>query len=154
MHLSSHSNFAAVNGGSKECYDTIEALPERVRAIATLRGLGYSYREIGRLFSVTPQAVSLMLGRHKRTIKKLGSSLELQQLSARAVNALGRHRIRSREEARDCDVLALLLNERNCGRKTQEEIAKWMSQRPVPAEGSPDAKVCHGPNGAGLACVG
>ena len=74
----------------------LEAVPQRVGEIAMLRGLGYSYREIGRQFSVTPQAVSLMLSRHRRALKSLGTAVELSNLSARAVNALGRHGIKNR----------------------------------------------------------
>ena len=104
----------------------LEAVPQRVGEIAMLRGLGYSYREIGRQFSVTPQAVSLMLSRHRRALKSLGAATELSNLSARAVNALGRHGIKNRDQARSADVLGMLRNERNCGRKTLEEIAGWL----------------------------
>jgi len=34
---------------------TLEELPQRVRDIATLRGLGYTFREISEQFGVTPQ---------------------------------------------------------------------------------------------------
>ena len=74
----------------------------------------------------TPQAVSLMLARHRKAIRSLRGALELKNLSARAVNALGRHGIRTREQARQKDVLALLNGERNCGRKTLGEIAQWI----------------------------
>lgn len=104
----------------------LEAIPQRVAEIAMLRGLGYSFREIGREFSVTPQAVSLMLSRHRRSLKSLGTAVELGNLSARAVNALGRHGIKSREEARNADVVHLLRHERNCGKKTLDEIAHWL----------------------------
>jgi hypothetical protein len=104
----------------------LEAIPQRVGEIAMLRGLGYSYREIGRQFSVTPQAVSLMLSRHRRAFKSLGSAVELSNLSARAVNALGRHGIKNREQARNANVLDILRDERNCGRKTLDEIAHWL----------------------------
>lgn len=104
----------------------LEAVPQRVGEIAMLRGLGYSYREIGRQFSVTPQAVSLMLSRHRRALKSLGSAVELSSLSARAVNALGRHGIKNREQARSANVLDMLRDERNCGRKTLDEIAHWL----------------------------
>lgn len=93
-----------------------------------LRGLGYSYREIARPLGVTPQAVSIMLSRHRRSIKSLRGALELNSLSARAVNALGRHGIRTREQARQANVLALLASERNCGRKTMDEIARWVEE--------------------------
>ena len=104
----------------------LEAVPQRVGEIAMLRGLGYSYREIARQFSVTPQAVSLMLSRHRRALKSLGSAVELSNLSARAVNALGRHGIKNREQARNTNVLDMLRDERNCGRKTLDEIAHWL----------------------------
>ena len=104
----------------------LEAIPQRVGEIAMLRGLGYSYREIGRQFSVTPQAVSLMLSRHRRALKSLGTAVELSNLSARAVNALGRHGIKNREQARNVNVLDILRAERNCGRKTLDEIAHWL----------------------------
>jgi hypothetical protein len=104
----------------------LETVPQRVGEIAMLRGLGYSYREIGRQFSVTPQAVSLMLSRHRRALKSLGTAVELSNLSARAVNALGRHGIKNREQARNANVLDILRDERNCGRKTLDEITHWL----------------------------
>jgi predicted transcriptional regulator len=105
-----------------------EDLPLRIRELAVLRGLGYSLREIGKQFGVTPQAVSLMLQRHRRVLKSLGGVAELRGLSARAVNALGRHGVTSRAEARRRGVLELLRNERNCGRKTLAEIDRWMAE--------------------------
>ena len=104
----------------------LEAVPQRVREIAMLRGLGYSFREIATPLNVTPQAVSLMLSRHRRLLKSLRGAMELGTLSSRAVNALGRHGIRTREEAKRCDALGLIRNERNCGRKTLEEITHWL----------------------------
>ena len=106
----------------------LEAVPQRIREIAMLRGLGYSFREIAQQFSVTPQAISLMLSRHRKSLKSLRGALELNNLSARAVNALGRHSIRSREAARRGSVLELLKNERNCGRKTLGEIEQWLNE--------------------------
>jgi len=108
--------------------DVIDAIPVRVRDMATLRGLGYSLREIGGLFGITPQAVSAMLTRYQRSFEDIGNAVELRGLSARAVNALGRHGIRSRDEARRNRALDLLSNERNCGRKTLEEISRWLAQ--------------------------
>lgn len=111
-----------------------EEIPHRIRNIAMMRGLGYSFREIAEQLDITPQAVSLMLTRHQRSLRSLKGAIELRQLSARAVNALGRHRIATREEARNNNILELLRGERNCGRKTLEEIERWMSeseQRPV-----------------------
>jgi len=102
-------------------------VPKRIREIAMLRGLGYSFREIGEQMGVTPQAVSLMLSRHRRSIKSLGDAFELSQLSTRAVNALGRHGVSSRDQAREKAMMELLRNERNCGRKTLEEIERWLA---------------------------
>ena len=105
-------------------------VPWRIREIAMLRGLGYSYREIARPLGVTPQAVSIMLSRHRRSIKSLRGAMELGSLSSRAVNALARHGIRTRAEARDRLVLDRLQNARNCGRKTVEEIRNWIDAGP------------------------
>ncbi len=113
----------------------LDALPERVRLIATLRGLGYSFREIGAQFDVTPQGASVILARHRRSLKQLKDSIELHGLSARAANALGRHGIRSREQARRTDVMHLLRNERNCGRKTCDEIGRWIADGDTAQEG-------------------
>lgn len=104
----------------------LEAVPQRVREIAMLRGLGYSFREIATPLNVTPQAVSLMLSRHRRLLKSLRGAMELGTLSSRAVNALGRHGIRTKKEAKQRGVLGLIRNERNCGRKTLEEITHWL----------------------------
>jgi len=101
-------------------------VPWRIREIAMLRGLGYSYREIARPLGVSPQAVSLMLSRHRRSIKSLRGAMELGNLSPRAVNALARHGIRTRSEARQRDAVSLLRNARNCGSKTIEEIRRWI----------------------------
>jgi len=105
---------------------TLEELPQRVRDIATLRGLGYTFREISEQFEVTPQAISLMLSRHRRVLKALRGAVEWAGLSPRAVNALGRHGIRSRVAAIEADVLQLLKGGRNCGDKTLEEIRQWL----------------------------
>ena len=107
---------------------TLGEIPERVRQIAMMRGLGYSYRQIAGPLNVTPQAVSLMLMRHRRALKTLRGAMELSALSPRAVNVLGRHGIRTREQARQANVLERLANERNCGRKTLDEIERWMSE--------------------------
>lgn len=118
---------------------SLEELPQRIRDIATLRGLGYTFREISKQFEVTPQAISLMLSRHRRGIKKLHGAVELAGLSARAVNALGRHGIRSRAAAFEADVLELLKGERNCGNKTLEEIRRWMDVAPCAGQEVPAA---------------
>lgn len=106
----------------------VAPVPQRVREIAMLRGLGYSYREIARQYHVTPQAVSLMLSRHRRQMGALRGAIELSHLSARAVNALGRHGISTREEAIRLAALDLLKSARNCGRKTLDEISEWIGQ--------------------------
>jgi hypothetical protein len=106
----------------------LDAVPQRVREIAMLRGLGYSFRQISGQFNVTPQAASIMLSRHRRCLKTLRGSIELNHLSARAVNALGRHGIRTREEARRKNAAGLLANACNCGRKTLAEIEAWMNE--------------------------
>jgi predicted transcriptional regulator len=107
---------------------TLEELPERIRDIATLRGLGYSFRQIGGQFGVTPQAVSVMLSRYLRCLRTLKGSGELRNLSPRAVNALARHGIRTREQARQKNAIALMKGSRNCGTKTLAEIADWMQE--------------------------
>ena len=92
-----------------------------------LRGEASAGRE-PRPLQVTPQAISLMLTRHRRSFKSLRDALELNSLSARAVNALGRHGIRTPEKARKANVLALLAGERKCGRKTMDEIGRWVEE--------------------------
>ena len=74
-----------------------------------------------------------MLSRHRRCLKALRGSIELSTLSPRAVNALARHGIRTREQAREADAINLLRGERNCGRKTLEEVASWMDAAGVPS---------------------
>lgn len=107
---------------------TVEDLPRRVRDIATLRGLGYSFREIGRELKVSPQAVSLMLSRHRRSLASLDQAVELLNLSSRAVNALARLGVHTRREAVRTNLLERLLHERNCGSKTRAEIQRWMEE--------------------------
>lgn len=121
---------AASANDARHPFGDSEAVPARIFHIAAMRGLGYSYREIGQRFAVTPQAVSVMLQRYRRSIERLDDASELRGLSARAVNALGRHRIRSRKEGKKIDLLGLLRSERNCGRKTMEEIARWLEGHP------------------------
>ena len=104
-----------------------DGVPQRVKEIALLRGLGYSFREIGDRLGISPQAVSLMLSRHRRAAKLLDKTLQLHGLSSRAVNALGRHSIRTRQEARERNILAILPSERNCGSKTVNEIERWLT---------------------------
>jgi hypothetical protein len=83
---------------------------------------------LGCPFSVTPQAVSPMLMRHRRALKTLRGAMELSVLSPRAVNVLGRHGIRTRKQAWQANVLERLADERNCGRKTIDEIARWIGE--------------------------
>jgi hypothetical protein len=64
--------------------------------------------------------------------------MELSSLSASAVNVLGRHGICTREEALKVDALSLLARERNCGRKTIEEVARWMTCDDSECVGSKD----------------
>lgn len=111
----------------REVFAVLDHIPGRIRDIAVLRGLGYSYREIASPLGVTPQAVSLMLMRHKRCLKQLKNSSDLHSLSARAVNVLSRHGVATREKAREKNVLALLQRERYCGAKTISEIQRWMN---------------------------
>ena len=109
-------------------------LPESVRDTAVLHGLGFGRREIARQLGTTSEAVSQTLARHRRCLVRMDAAMELPGLSARAVNALGRHGIRSREEGRSRGIVRLLQNERNCGLKTVEEIQRWLDgndQRPA-----------------------
>jgi len=115
-----------LSSSAELCSRRFEAVPQRVREIAMLRGLGYPFREIARQYNVTPQAVSLMLSRHRRAVGSLRHSVELSHLSARAANALGRHGIRTREEAIRRNALHLVKGSRNCGRKTLDEISQWL----------------------------
>lgn len=105
-------------------------LPARVRWAAMLRGLGYSLREIGGLFGVSSQAVSILLVRHRSLVAEQQASPELQNLSRRASAALRRLGIRTRRAAVQREALKLLDGERNCGVKTRREIARWMQQTP------------------------
>jgi hypothetical protein len=105
-----------------------DGVPIRVRQIALLRGLGYSFREIGAHFGVTPQAISLMLSRYQRRCQVLRGAGELRRLSPRAIRALARLGIRSRREARQGSLIELLKGQRNCGRKSIEEIVRWMNE--------------------------
>lgn len=103
-----------------------EELPLHIRNVATLRGLGFTYSQIGRHYGITPQAASILLHRQKTHLSKAMNASELNGLSPRAVNCLGRLRIRNRAGAR-ChpDILAALREQRNCGQKTIDEIIRW-----------------------------
>lgn len=113
---------------SQEFLAALDKVPERVRLIALLRGLGFPSKAIGRLFGATPHAVSMMLHRHRRLLGGLNGSFALHGLSARAINALGRYKIRTPAEARSRNILALLQGQTNCGKRTLDEIARWMAQ--------------------------
>ena len=106
---------------------SLEEIPLHVRNVAALRGLGYSFRQIGQSYGVTPQAASVMLTRQRALLKGMRrQKSELTSLSPRAVNCLGRLGIHSREEARQAgDLQAKLTNQRNCGSKTIQEIIDW-----------------------------
>ena len=107
----------------------LDELPEHVRQIALMRGLGYSYAQIGKQVRMSPRSVAITLSQHRRSLKSLRVAMENSaQLSARAANILGRHGIRTREEARSANLLEILGRERNCGRKTIDEIKRWMDQ--------------------------
>ncbi len=103
-----------------------EDLPRRILHIAALRGLGYPLRTIGQNYGVTPQAISVLLARHKAALRAARNHAGLQGLSPRAVNVLGRLRIKDRTEA--CAVTdwqERLRGLRNCGQKTIAEIRAW-----------------------------
>jgi len=121
-----HHQNESVSPGADSFSRQVEAVPQRIREIAMLRGLGYPFREIARQYNVSPQAISLMLSRHRRAMGSLRNAMALSHLSARAANALGRHGIRSREEAIRRNALDLVRGARNCGRKTLEEISEWI----------------------------
>jgi hypothetical protein len=105
-----------------------EELPRRILHIAALRGLGYSLRAIGRHYGVSPQAISVMLTRQKTKQRGTKSLDGMQQLSPRAVNVLGRLRIKNLSEARGVtDWRERLRGLRNCGQKTTTEICEWAS---------------------------
>ena len=91
-----------------------------------MRGLGYTYREIAEHYQVTPQAISLLLMRNRRDMKAIGGHPQMANLSTRATSALRRLGITSREEAIAEKALAKLAHARNCGRKTLDEIERWI----------------------------
>jgi hypothetical protein len=105
-----------------------EDLPRHILHIAALRGLGYPLRSIGRNYGVTPQAISVLLARHKASLRAARHRAGLQGLSPRAVNVLGRLRVNDRAEARAVtDWEDRLRGLRNCGQKTIAEILAWAS---------------------------
>jgi hypothetical protein len=104
-------------------------LPLHIRNVATLRGLGFSYRVIGRHYGVTPQAISVLLSRQKDLLGKRAHHSELAGLSPRAVTSLGRLGIRTRLQAQNHpDLEKALRGRRNCGQKTIDEILSWAGQ--------------------------
>ena len=105
----------------------LEMSAGRVRDIAALRGLGFSYREIADHFKVSPQAISILLERNRRNIETVGGTPAMAGLSTRASTALRRLGIDDPEQARGRDVLGQLQSARNCGTKTLNEIADWLS---------------------------
>jgi hypothetical protein len=120
---------AAANQLPPESHDKIvEGLPARVRDMATLRGLGFKCLEIGRRFGISAQAVSITLARYRHRHDLLGSNAEMLELSSRAVNALSRIGVTTREGVRRDEVLVRLQGERNCGAKTVEEIRRWLER--------------------------
>ena len=103
-----------------------------------MRGLGYKMHEIAAQFGCSPQAIALMLSRHRRRLESLGSRPEYWHLSARATNVLGRLRISTREQARARNVMRLLRGQRNCGAKTIAEIARWLAEDGAPQVSADD----------------
>jgi hypothetical protein len=104
----------------------LEDVPLYVRNVAALRGLGFSFREIGKSYGVTPQAVSIMLTRQRAVMKSLKRPSDHGNLSPRAVNSLGRLGIHTRDDARATPNLEEQLRiQRNCGPKTIREILDW-----------------------------
>lgn len=118
--------FSRTETALAEAAPGLEDVPLHVRNLAALRGLGFSFREIGRSYGVTPQAASIMLSRQRALMKTLKRHSDLSGLSPRAVNSLGRLGIRTREAARAASNLEeKLRNQRNCGQKTIREILDW-----------------------------
>ena len=116
-----------------------EELPRRILHIAALRGLGYPLRTIGRSYGVSPQAISVMLARHKAAMRAGRSRAGLEGLSPRAVNVLGLLRIKDRAEARDVtDWDERLRGLRNCGKKTVAEIRAWAAGESLPPRQGPN----------------
>ena len=111
----------------------VESLSPRLRDIAAMRGLGYKLHEIAAEFGCSPQAVSIMLDRHRRRLESLGPRAEHWQLSSRATSVLGRLGITTREQARARNVLRVLRGQRNCGVKTIAEIEQWLATEDVSA---------------------
>jgi hypothetical protein len=120
------ASFVSDPGSGVTTIPSLDEIPLHVRNVAALRGLGFTFRQIGRTYGVTPQAASIMLARQRALMKGQGRRPELAGLSPRAVNCLGRLGIRDRAGARAVPNLeARLQNQRNCGQKTIREILDW-----------------------------
>lgn len=103
----------------------------RVRDIAALHGLGFSFREIAEHYRVTPQAVALLLNRNRRKIEAIGGLPTMAALSTRAASALRGIGITTPQEAQGRNILQKLSRARNCGAKTLAEISEWLNARPA-----------------------
>jgi DNA-directed RNA polymerase alpha subunit len=77
---------------------------------------------------MSAQAISLLLDRYHRKLGSMDKLIELVSLSCRAANALGRHGVTSRKQAKERRITELLRHEKNCGRRTIEEIERWMAE--------------------------
>jgi hypothetical protein len=109
-----------------ETISNLEELPLYVRNVATLRGLGFSFPQIARHYGVTPQAISVLLTRQRALFKQGQSLSRLVGLSPRATSCLGRLRIGTRAELqKHPNLREKLRGQRNCGKKTVEEILRW-----------------------------
>lgn len=104
-------------------------VPVQVLRFAALRGLGYTFVQIGAVAGVSPQAVQATVARYRRSLDSLQGSTELAGLSTRAINVLSRQGVSTREEARKAGLPGNLAGERNCGRKTIQEIQRWMDEQ-------------------------
>ena len=138
-------NPARTKSGATSPQDALELSTGRVRDIAALRGLGFSYREIAEHYQVTPQAISLLLARNRHKMSSIGGHPEIMELSTRATNALGRLGVTTREQATAANAVEKLRNARNCGRKTLTEIEGWMAGSTLPtpvSELTPVAEAC------------
>ena len=119
------------NGQDPEArQDAPSTAPLRIQQIAMLRGLGFSFRQIAKTLGTTPSAASMALHRHRRDRQFLQKCSELDGLSGRAINVLGRHGIQTRRDALAKSLLEKLCTERNCGPKTKSELREWL-EKPV-----------------------
>lgn len=104
---------------------TLEDIPRSIRDIAALRGLGYTYSEIGHSLGVTAQAISVTLVRYRRKLASTRGSKHMMGLSTRALNVLSKHCISDPSDPRLSTMLEHFPGERNCGAKTIMEIQRW-----------------------------